>query len=388
MTKIMMVAAEASSVLYAQRILEELQRQKIRVDAFGVGSKEMEALGFRRLGKSEEMAVVGIAEVIAHYKDLKAVFDHLVEEAKTQKPSVAILMDYPDFNLKLAGELKKIGIPVVYYISPQIWAWRQKRIFKIKKVCDQVLLLFPFEEKFYQKHEVPHQFVGHPLLDEMDPKLFDSDYRKTRRNQCGIQDHEIVLGLMPGSRKLELSQHMPVQLATARILMKKYPQLKLVFLVAPNFDKEKLQDYLEDFRLPYMIVKDEPFRMIHLTDLILVASGTATLQVGLMHKPMVIMYKLKWLTGIIAKIFVRGTKFFGLANLILDDEVVPERWQGGANPQELARLLARYIDEPQYKQEVVQKLSQIQSHLGQKGVTKRVVESLKPYLTPQLDKAP
>lgn len=380
MNKVMMVAAEASSVLYAQRILEEFQKQKIAVEAFGVGSQEMESLGFRRLGKSEEMAVVGIAEVIAHYRELKAVFDQLVEEARKQKPSVAVLMDYPDFNLKLAAELKKMGIPVVYYISPQIWAWRQKRIFKIKEVCDQVLLLFPFEEKFYQKHQVPHAFVGHPLLDELDPKLFDSSYRKTRRNQCGIQDHEIVLGLMPGSRKLELAQHMPIQLQTARIMMKKYPQLKVVFLVAPNFDKEKLQVYLEDFRLPYMIIKDDPFRMIQLTDLILVASGTATLQVGLMLKPMVIMYKLKWLTGVIAKLFVRGTRFFGLVNLILDSEVVPERWQGGANPQELSRLLSRYLEDPDYQKKIVSQLATLQNHLGDRGVTVRVVEALKPYL--------
>lgn len=376
-----MVAAEASSVLYAQRILEEMNRQNQSYTAFGVGSKEMESLGFERLGKSEEMAVVGIAEVVAHYSDLKKVFNSLVEEAKKRRPKVAILMDYPDFNLMLAKELKALGIPVVYYISPQVWAWRQKRIFKIKEVCDKVLLLFPFEVPFYQKHQVPHEFVGHPLLDELDDKFFDPEYRRIHRNQCGISDQEIVLGLMPGSRKSELKLNLQTQLDTARILAKKYDNLKILFLVAPTFSKEQLREQLEDFHLPYMMLKDEPFKMIHLTDIILAASGTATLQVGLMHKPMVIMYKLKWLTGVIAKLFVRGVNFFGIVNLIHNKEVVPERWQGGANPQDLADLLERYILEPAYREQVVADLKELHKFLGEKGATRRVVAEIQKYLS-------
>lgn len=379
MAKLLMVAAEASSVLYAQRILEAFKAKGRSVEAFGVGSKEMEDFGFTRFGKSEEMAVVGVAEVIAHYQDLKKVFNRLVEEAEKRRPDVAILLDYPDFNLMLAEKLKALGIPVIYYISPQVWAWRKGRVHKIKKFCDKVLLLFPFESKFYEEHGVPHEFVGHPLLDEMDPKLFDPEYRLVHRRQCGIKDEEIVLGLMPGSRRLELKQHMQIQLDTARILAKKYDNLKILILVAPTFEKEQIRDYLEDFMLPYIMIKDEPFKMIHLTDLILAASGTATLQVGLMHKPMVIMYKLKWLTGIIAKLFVRGTAFFGIVNLILGREVVPERWQGGANPQELAQLLDRYLSDSLHRDHVIADLKTLQDQLGAKGATLRVVKVLESY---------
>lgn len=380
MDQVLIVAAEASSVTYAQRILELWKKQGRKVHAFGVGSQDMEDIGFERLGKSEEMAVVGAAEIISAYSHLKSVFDNLVEQAEKRRPKVAIVMDYPEFNLMLAKKLHALGIPVVYYISPQVWAWRKGRVKTIKKYCKEVFVLFPFETAFYEEHGVPCQFVGHPLLDEVDERLLtDEAYRKTHRNQCGIRDDEIVLGLMPGSRRLELKQHFQIQLDTARILSKKYPNLKILILVAPTFTKEQIQDQLEDFRLPYILLKDEPFRMIHLVDLMLVASGTATLQVGLMRKPMVIMYRMKWLTGIFAKLFVRGAKYFGMVNLILDKEAVPEKFQSEVTPQNLAQLLERYIKDGDYYHQVINDLSQIRQHLGDKGATERVVKALDKY---------
>ncbi|MGZ3768071.1 MAG: lipid-A-disaccharide synthase, partial [Bdellovibrio sp.] len=382
MDQVLIVAAEASSVTYAQRILEAWKQQGRKVHAFGVGSKAMEDLGFERLGKSEEMAVVGLAEVVAHYSDLKSVFDRLVAEAEKRRPKVALVLDYPDFNLRLAEKLHELNIPVVYYISPQVWAWRKSRIHTIKKYCKKVFVLFPFEVSFYQEHGVPCEFVGHPLLDEIDERLLnDPGFLKNHRNQCGIRDDEIVLGLMPGSRHSELHQNFKTQLDTARILSKKYPNLKVLILTAPTFSKEQMQEYLEDFRLPYILLKDEPFRMIHLTDIMLVASGTATLQVGLMKKPMVIMYKVKWLTGVIAKLVVRGTKYLGLVNLILGKEAVPERFQSDANPEHLASLLERYITDPAYKAQVIQDLEQLREHLGDKGATQRVVRGLNEFLS-------
>jgi lipid-A-disaccharide synthase len=383
MDQVLMVAAEASSVTYAQRILEHWKKQDRQVEAFGIGSLQMEQAGFQRLGKSEEMAVVGIVEIISHYKAIKEVFDRLVEEAKKRRPKVAIVMDYPEFNLMLAKKLHEMDIPVIYYISPQIWAWRQGRVHKVKKYCKKVLVLFPFETRFYEEHGVPCEFVGHPLLDEMDERFLDDpEYLKIHRNQCGISDNEIVLGLMPGSRRSELEQHFRIQLETARILAKKYENLKIVILTAPNFSKEKMQEYLDDFRLPYILLKDEPFRMIHLVDMMLVASGTATLQVGLMKKPMVIMYRMKWMSGIIARLIVRGTKFFGLVNLILGREAVPERFQSAANAEDLAALLERYVVDEDYKAQVIFNLSEVRRHLGDKGATERVVNVLNEYLVP------
>ncbi len=377
--QVMIVAAEASSVTYAERLLQHWKKIGRDVQAFGVGSQAMENLGFERLGKSEEMAVVGIAEVISHYGHLKAVFNRLVEEATQRRPQVVIVLDYPDFNLMLAKKMKELGIPVVYYISPQVWAWRQGRVQKIKEYCDKVFVLFPFEEKFYQTHDVPCEFVGHPLLDEIDDRLFDAQYFKSHRNQCGIQDNEFVLGLMPGSRRKELESNFETQLEVARILSRKYSNLKILILVAPTFSKEQIQERLENFRLQYILLKDEPFRMIHLCDAMLVASGTATLQVGLMQKPMVIMYKVNWLTGVIGKMLVKGVRFLGLANLILNEEVVPERFQSDANPKELAMLLEKYIRDPEYYATVQKNLGRLRSQLGDKGATIRVANALERY---------
>ncbi len=381
MDQVLIVAAEASSVTYAQRILETWKMQGRNLQAFGVGSLEMESLGFERLGNAEEMAVVGAAEIIAQYSKLKAVFDSLVEEAAKRRPKVAIVMDYPEFNLMLAKKLHALGIPVVYYISPQVWAWRKGRVKTIKKYCKKVFVLFPFEVQFYQEHGVPCEFVGHPLLDEFDDRLIDDKaYLKIHRGQCGLQEDDIVLGLMPGSRRMELKQHFQIQLDTARVLAKKYSKLKVVILTAPTFTKEQMLEQLEDFRLPYILLKDEPFRMIHLVDMMLVASGTATLQVGLLKKPMVIMYKMKWLTGWFARIFVRGAKYFGLVNLILDKEAVPELFQEEVNPENLAKLLERYIVDKEYRDNVVAELGQLHKYLGDRGATQRVVHSLDEFL--------
>lgn len=375
----MIVAAEASSSLFAQRLLEHWKKTEPSLKAFGVGNQAMENLGFQRFGKAEEMAVVGVAEVIEHYSHLKKIFNSLVEEAKRRRPAVVVLMDYPEFNLMLAKKLHELDIPVVYYISPQIWAWRKGRVKTIKKYCQKMFVLFPFEEKFYHTAGVPVEFVGHPLLDELDPKFENPQYRKVERNRRGIGDNDVVLGLMPGSRKSELDRHLDTQIEVARQLMQEFVNLRVVFLVAPSFSREQIQSRLENVRFNYMILQDEPFEMINLTDMILVASGTATLQVGLLKKPMVIMYKLKWMTWIVAMLIVHGVKFFGIVNLILDREVIPERLQHKANVNELVRLLRRYIVDGAHRDQVISDLGTIRSLLGSKGATERVASALKKY---------
>jgi lipid-A-disaccharide synthase len=378
--EVLVVAAEASSGLFAQRLLEFWKAQKKQVKTFGVGNVEMERLGFERLGQSEEMAVVGISEVIEHYADIKAVFENILEQCRVRKPKVAVLMDYPGFNLRLAQKLHEMGIPVVYYISPQIWAWHKSRVKKVKAYCAKMLVLFPFEVKFYEGHGVPVEFVGHPLLDEMDPKYFDPVHRKWHRNRCGIQDDETVIGLMPGSRRGEIKQHLQLQLDVARKLHKNFNKIRILLLVAPTREKEEIQDQLGDLHFPLMMLKDEPLEMIELCDLMLAASGTATLQVALMEKPMVIMYKMKPITEWLARILVRGVKFFGLPNLVLGREVVPERWKNDVTVDGLYDLMKRYLTDPELIAKTKADLATIRTQLGDKGATRRVAQALEGYL--------
>lgn len=384
---IMIVAAEASSAHYALKLMQFWKNQGLQLQISGVGSKAMEDFGMKRLGHSEDMAVVGLAEVIAHYQDLKNVFEKLVEEALAVKPKFILLLDYPDFNLKLAKKLKNklgaSGIKVFYYISPQIWAWRKSRIFDIKKYCDKVYLLFPFEISFYEQYQVPYEFVGHPLLEDLDPAYLDSNQLELNRQKYGLQKNEKVLALMPGSRKSEIELNFKTQLEVARALVLKYDFLRIIILVAPTLSKDYITDFIDsqsDFKSPYILLQDDPNKMISLADYVLATSGTATLMVGLLQKPMVIMYRLKWLTGIMARILVRGIKYFGLVNLILNKEAVPERALNDASSEKLIPLLEKIITDQNYQQQMIADLSQLENKLGDKGATEKVARSLASYL--------
>ncbi len=386
--KVMIIAAEASSAHYALKLIKLWKKQERdggpQIEFFGVGTNEMEAAGFKRIGHAEEMAVVGLVEVIKHFSQLKSIFNNLVEAAKTQKPDFVILMDYPDFNLRLAKKLKALNIKVFYYISPQVWAWRKSRIHDIKAYCERVFLLFPFEKNFYDQFQVPNLFVGHPLLEDIDESLYNKSLIQGHRQKYGIKNDELVLALMPGSRHGEIDRNFPIQLKTAQIVLRKHKHIRLSICVAPTLEREHLLPYLQNFNFPYLLIKDDPNRMICMADLILVASGTATLMVGLLEKPMVIMYKVNWLTGVIGNWLV-NIKFFGLINLVLDKEAVPERKQEHTNPKYLAALLEKYITDPIYTKSVISDLKQTKKALGyneadKKTATEKVVEALSKYL--------
>jgi lipid-A-disaccharide synthase len=375
---VLIIAAEASSSLYAQRLLELWKTAGRDIDAFGIGSRDMEKLGFECIGRSEEMAVVGLQEVIKHLPLIRNVYNKLLDQAEKRKPKFALLLDYPDFNLRLAKDLKKRGIKVIYYISPQVWAWRTGRVKAIKKIVDHMLVLFPFEEDFYRMHNVRVDFVGHPLLDELPPSRNESE-RKIRRQRFGITENDVVLGLMPGSRRSEIQHHLRTQLEAAKILGKRNPRVRPVLMVAPTLERDEIKHAIGNFELPLQIIKENPLDMIDLADVILVASGTATLMVGLMEKPMVIMYRMNAVTAWFAKRLVTKTKFFGMANLIMDRAVVPELFQEDANPERLASELQRLID-PENHGRVVNDLKQIKDRLGKKGATANVFRILDGYL--------
>ena len=363
---VLIVAAEASSTLYAKRLLEHWIQEGQKVHSFGVGSREMEAQGFEIVGRSEELAVVGLQEVLSHWSEIKKTFKSLLTQVEKRKPKFALLLDYPDFNLRLAKKLKALGIPVVYYISPQVWAWRKSRVHKIKKVVDKMLVLFPFEKEFYESHGVPVQFVGHPLLDELGERYFSDDYFKLRRSRYGLKPEDKLLGLMPGSRHSELKYHLNLQIEVARGLVRKDPHLKVGLLVAPTFEVNEVRRLLPLIDFPLMFIKDDPFRMIHITDGVLCASGTATLLVGLMKKPLVIMYKMNGLTAFFLRRLVRGTKYFGMVNLILNKEVGEEFFQEKTNVKDLSEATRKILYSEEWIQKVRSELDSLSDQLGQR----------------------
>lgn len=372
---ILIIAAEASSTHYADQVMDYLKKQDPTLKFFGVGSKSMEKKGFECLGYSENMAIVGLVEVIKHYPELKRIFDNLVEQATIRKPELVLLLDYPDFNLRLAKALKPAGLRIFYYISPQVWAWRQKRIVDIKKYIEKVFLLFPFEIDFYKRHEMPYEFVGHPLLDDLGPELFDVSKISVRRSQFGIKKSEKVLLLMPGSRKGEIERLMQIQLDTAEMLLKKHPQLRIIIACAPSLTKDFLLEKMSLFKSPYLMLREDPNHMIAISDVVLAASGTATLMVGLLEKPMVVMYKMNWLTSIIAK-RLTTLSYFALPNMVLNERVVPEFLQEQVEVPRLASELEKLLVDEKLYQSTVTKLKTIRHYLGEKGASKKVADHL------------
>lgn len=383
--RILMIAAEASSVLYAEQLMDHWKSQGKPYAFFGVGSESMTKKGFQCFGRAEDMAVVGFFEVIRHYSHIKNVYNQILASIKENPPDVAVLLDYPGFNLRLAKDLYELNIPVVYYISPQIWAWKKNRVFTVQKYVSKMLVVFPFEEEFYKKYNIPVQFVGHPLLDELDDidnklekDLLNPAAIALQRSRMGISPNAKVLGIMPGSRVGEVEKMLPTQIAVARELYQKIPNLFVMVLVAPTFTKEEIADRLDDLKIPYLLIKDNPFKMIRLTDAILAASGTATLMVGLMEKPMVIMYKVNALTAFIGRRLVKG--FFGLVNLIMQREIVPEVFQEKAIPSVLSPLVEKCLLDNAYRSQVITDLQKLKFLLGDKGVTNRVAQNIDFFL--------
>jgi lipid-A-disaccharide synthase len=375
---VLIVAAEASSSLYAKRLLEEWSRRGRKVHAFGIGSQDMTSLGFEALGRAEDLAVVGIQEVLSNYTQIRRVFWSLVKKAEEQKPKFALLFDYPDFNLRLAKELKKRGFKVIYYISPQVWAWRKSRIHQIKKNVDRMLVLFPFEKEFYEKNGVEVDFVGHPLLDELTEDRVSPRVRHEGRQRLGLLDHEVLLGIMPGSRKSELKHHFQLFIDVADRLNTEMPGLKLALLVAPTVHLDHVRNLLPKRDFPLRIVQDDPIRMISYCDVVLCKSGTGSLLVGVLGKPMVIVYKMNAFSAWLARRFVE-IKNFGMINLVLKRTVVPELFQEQASVENIVNELRPLILDANLREKKSLEIKEILNALGDKGATKRVADVLEGY---------
>ncbi len=365
--KILIVAAEASSAAYAVQLLKGWKAAGKNIKAFGIGSREMESLGFEIIGRSEDLAVVGLQEIIAHWGDIKGAFHRLVEKAEEYKPDLILLMDYPEFNLRLAQKLKKRGFKIAYYISPQIWAWRTYRVHKIRKIVDKMFVILPFEVEFYKTHGVDVEFVGHPLLDMLDTYLPPQHEVESVRREC-LKEKTILLGLMPGSRRSELKHNLQTHIETAKKVVAENPGVQPVLMVAPSLDLSYVKSLCEPLGYSGKYLKEEPFKMISASDVILCASGTATLMVGLCRKPMVIMYKMNAITGYLARRLVRHVPYFGIVNLIMKREIVPERFQGDASPDELFQQLLTIINNTGgARDKMLEAFDQLKLQLGDRG---------------------
>lgn len=371
---VLMVAGEASGDLHGARLLSELRELVPDVSAFGLGGDEMAEAGLDALAHSAEISVVGITEVLKILPRARQVFRRLLDEAETRRPDAAILIDFPDFNLRLAAELHELGIPVVYYVSPQIWAWRRGRVKTISKVVDRMLVLFPFEVDFYRGSSVSVSHVGHPLVDEV-PDLEHVWDRGTP------EDKPWQIALLPGSRPSEVEALLPILLDTVECLADRLPIYARI-VRAPTIPREMLEEPVRMRDLPVRVVDGdhgERFRAVADSHLALCASGTATLEVGLLGTPMVVVYRLGGWTYFLARMLVR-LPHVSLVNLVLDDGVVPELIQSEARPERIAAEVEDLLARPERIETMRRGLSDLRERLGESGASRRAAREVADFL--------
>jgi lipid-A-disaccharide synthase len=369
--EILIVAGEASADLHAARALTELRALRPGLRAFGVGGPALRAAGLEALYPAEEISVMGLLEVLPRLPRIISILRGLVRAARTRRPRVALLVDLPDFNLRLAARLKRQGVKVVYYVSPTIWAWRKGRVAQIARVVDRMLCILPFEPDAYRGSGVQARFVGHPFAERPLPAA-PTVYREA----LGLAPDRTTIAIVPGSRRGEIERLLPPMLDAAERLRANHPDAQFVLPVAPTLDRALLAPHLAAHAtLDVRLVDGRTAEAVGASDAALVKSGTSTLEAGLMLRPMVVAYRLAWLSYFVGRLLVKLTHF-SLVNLLAGREVVPELLQGEVTGQKLAEALERVLSEGPARQAQLAGLREVRATLGEPGAPERVAREV------------
>jgi len=364
--KVMIVAGEASGDLHGGNLVREMHRIDPSIAFYGVGGERMRTEGVELLADAADMAVVGLTEVLLKLGAILRVMRRLKASLTNERPDLVILIDYPDFNLSLARAVRRRGIKVLYYISPQVWAWRKGRIDTIRKSVDRMAVILPFEENFYREAGVDVTFVGHPLLDEVKTKYPRAEALK----RFGLRDDAITVGILPGSRHSEVARLLPEMLGACRILTDKLSPLQFVLPLAGTLDRHFVQDILRQFPVKVNVIRDEIYDVIAVSDAAIVASGTATLETALLETPMVVAYKVSALSYAVGRRFI-SVDHISLVNIIAGRTVVPELIQDDANPERIAAEVRELIIRQGKAREMKVALAEIRGKLGTPGASQR-----------------
>ncbi len=363
----MIVAGEASGDLHGSRLVTAARELDPELCFFGIGGPQMRIAGVETLVDAGEMAVVGLVEVVAHFDVIFRAFTRLRKIIRSSPPELLILIDYPDFNLRLAKEAKRAGVKVLYYISPQVWAWRPGRVKKIARLVDRMAVVFPFEVPFYEQEGVPVTFVGHPLLDTVRPTM----NRGAAEEHFMLDPQRRTIGLFPGSRRGEVKRMLPTIMAAAERLKARYPELQFVMPLASSLEHADLDPYLAASSVEVKVVSGLGYDVMQVCDAIITVSGTVTLEIALMGVPMVIIYKVAPLTYQIGIRLIR-VAHAGLCNIVAAERVVPELIQSDAEPEKIVAEIGRILDDQEYTATMVKKLQGVRERLGSSGCSGRV----------------
>jgi lipid-A-disaccharide synthase len=370
---VLVSCGEPSGDLYAGDLVHHLRQQAGTLEVFGLGGDRLEAAGARLVAHVRDLAVVGLLEVLRHLRRLRRVFRAVLDEVDRERPALAVLVDYADFNLRLARELKRRGVPVVYYVSPQVWAWRRGRVRAIRDSVVHMIVIFPFEEPLYREAGVPVTFVGHPLVDLAQPAADRAAFLAAQ----GLDPTRPVLAVLPGSRREEVAHNLPPIAGALRLALARHAGLQLALAVAPSLDPHVLDGPLAG--LSVTRVAGRTHALLSASAVGIVASGTATVEAALMDLPMVVVYRLSRLTYLLGRPFVR-VPHYAMANLIAGREVVKELIQGEFRPDAVAREVSGLLEDPSRREAVRAGLAEVRTRLGPRGASARAAAVVARFL--------
>ncbi|PIW67335.1 MAG: lipid-A-disaccharide synthase [Candidatus Omnitrophica bacterium CG12_big_fil_rev_8_21_14_0_65_42_8] len=373
--RLMILAGETSGDLQAANLLKSLKSINPSIEAFGMGGKKMSSEGAEILYNITDLAVVGFFEVLKHFGTFKKIFEKLSGLLETRRPDAVILVDYPGFNLRFAKTAKEKNIPVIYYISPQIWAWGENRIHEIKKCVDKIIVIFGFEETIYKEAGVKVSFVGHPFLDIVKPEWKKEETIKT----VHLKHDSIKIALMPGSRKKEIEKHLPSMLASCEIIKNKIPSAEFVISRIKELDQGLYNKIVKRSTVKPHFLDNKPYEVMDIADLVIVSSGSATLEAAIMEKPMVIIYKTSFLTWLLAKNLIKIPDI-GLVNIVAGQRIVPELVQFNATPENIAKESLDILTDHKKIHEIKENLRKVKSKLGEIGASSRAARAIYKFL--------
>jgi lipid-A-disaccharide synthase len=367
--KILMVAGEVSGDIHGAHLVEAIHRIDPKIQLLGMGGEGLERAGMKVLFHSRDLAVVGITEVFLKLRTILRAFRILKQSLDREKPDLVILIDFPDFNLRLARSVYRKGIPILYYISPQIWAWRPKRVQLIAQWVRKMIVFFPFEVPLYEAAGVEVEWVGHPLLDIVKPSL----PKEEAFQRFGLDPQRRTIGLLPGSRIQEVERLLPSLLTSGHILYREVPDLQFIIPLAPGIPRTTLSSLLRNSSIPMKVVEGWTYDVMNLSELLITASGTATLEAAILGKPMIIIYKVSLPSYWVGRAMIR-VDHIGLVNLVAGERIAPELIQNDVNPQRISEEALRILKDSGFQQKMVESIQKVRRRLGHPGAAQRAAQ--------------
>jgi len=366
---VLIVAGEASADLHGSNLVKAMKELDPGITFRGVGGQKMEKEGVGILTPSSEMAVVGLTEVLPRLRVIVGTYLKLKRILKKERPDLLVLIDYPDFNIKLSGVAKRFGVPVLYYISPQVWAWRRGRVKKLRERVDRLAVILPFEEDFYRQRGLEAEYVGHPLLDAIPARLD----RNSALRDLAIEGAFPVIGLLPGSRKEEVANLLPLMAEAAAVLKVSFPNLNCLLPRASTICRDFIDSVLRNTRVEIKIIEGDIHRVLKACDLALVASGTATLETAMMHTPMIVLYRVSPLSFWIGKRVIK-VPFIALPNLVAEEKIVPELVQDELTTERLVQEALALLENGERRRDMINGLVKVREKLGEKSASRRTAQ--------------